>query len=152
MVIFRYMLVFVLSVILPRIEGTKDINLISTKVLQTESASGYLYPAGRIRKSTSEPAFGGYFIENFPVCLEKPDPVYPDSALNAGIEGIVNLMLLLDSLGVIEEVTIMSSSGSELLDQAAIDAAWRSKWLPAETNGAGVSVWTAVHYGFEIPE
>jgi len=152
MVIFRYMLVFVLYFIPPRIEGTKEINLISTKVLQTESASGYLYPAGRIRKSSSEPAFGGYIIEKFPVCLEKPDPVYPDSALNAGIEGNATVKLLLDSLGVIEEVVIVSSSGSELLDQAAIEAAWRSKWLPAETNGVGICVWTAVFYGFEIPE
>ena len=88
----------------------------------------------------------------FPECMYRPIPEYPDSARDCGIEGSVLVSLYLDSIGNIIEVEIYRSSGSDILDQAAIDAAWRSKWTPAQRTGVGVSVWTSVYYEFVHPE
>ncbi len=88
--------------------------------------------------------------EVFPECMYRPLPDYPDSAWHNGIEGDVLVGLYLDSIGTIMEVEIYRSSGSDLLDQAAIEAAWHSRWTPAQRNGEGISVWTAVSYKFEL--
>lgn len=88
--------------------------------------------------------------EVFPACMFRPLPEYPDSARDNGIEGDVLVGLYLDSIGTIMEVKITRSSGSDLLDQVAIEAAWNSLWTPAQRNGEGISVWTTVSYKFEL--
>lgn len=40
-------------------------------------------------------------IEKLPVCLERSNLVYPDSAMNTGIAGEVYVVILLDSIKVI---------------------------------------------------
>lgn len=50
---------------------------------------------------------------------------YPPAAVARGLEGEVRLLLELDDDGTIREVGIAASSGHPLLDQAAVNAAFR---------------------------
>lgn len=52
-------------------------------------------------------------------------PHYPRELLDAGIEGEVLLMIRIDAHGRVMERSIHQSSGNELLDAAALDAAQR---------------------------
>lgn len=47
---------------------------------------------------------------------------YPREAIDAGADGIVRLRFVLDSLGAVTEIGVLSGSGSESLDSAAVDA------------------------------
>ncbi len=58
--------------------------------------------------------------------------------------------LILDSIGTIEDIGVYQSSGSDILDRAAISAAWKTRWTPAQRNRVGVRVWTIIAYRFEI--
>lgn len=90
-----------------------------------------------------------YFIVIFPVCTYRPDPEYPDSAREAGIEGDVTVNIRINDNGTVEDVIVNQSSGSDILDQAAVSSAWATEWTPAQNNyGAGVDVWTSIKYSF----
>jgi len=67
-------------------------------------------------------------------------PPYPDLSRRLGESGTVRLQIVLDEAGAIRGVTIVKSSGSERLDQAA--AAWvRANWRyeAATRNGQPVA-------------
>lgn len=70
------------------------------------------------------------------------------------IEGTTVVKMLIDIDGTVADVEILKSSGSTLLDQAAIDAALRSKWKPAEHFYKGknykVRVWVSRPYKFKV--
>jgi len=88
--------------------------------------------------------------EVFPTCTYQPRPDYPAMALQAGIEGSVVLWVFVDSSGSVVDVQLYNSSGVNALDQAALSAAWNTRWTPAQNNGIPVSVWTTVTYNFSL--
>jgi TonB family protein len=53
---------------------------------------------------------------------------YPRLARERGIEGVVRVRFRLTSSGAVEKIEIVESSGSEILDKAAVDAANRATW------------------------
>lgn len=55
---------------------------------------------------------------------------YPDWARSRGIEGTVELLFTLSANGSVVEVKILHSSGSPLLDEAAIEAVRRASPYP----------------------
>ena len=55
-----------------------------------------------------------------PKPIKKVEPVYPESAKKAGIEGVVILEVITDEYGRVMKTTILRSIPE--LDQAAIDA------------------------------
>jgi len=77
---------------------------------------------------------------------EKPDPKYPPEARAAGIYGEVELQLVVDELGqVIRAVVIRSLP---LLAEAAIEAAYRARFSPAEREGKIIKVTGLITYKF----
>jgi protein TonB len=60
---------------------------------------------------------------------------YPPQAVAKGLQGEVRLLLILDPQGGVLDARVASSSGHALLDQAAADAAYAMRRIPA----AGVS-------------
>lgn len=63
-----------------------------------------------------------------------PAPVYPPAAVRDGIEGLVEVEIAVDSDGRPTDVLVVKTSGSKLLDEAALDAAKRWHFSPAESN------------------
>ena len=91
-------------------------------------------------------------VEVYPNCTYRPQPEYPDLARQAGIEGSVVLWVYVNTDGTVGNVTLYNSSGVGSLDQAAMDAAWNTRWSPAMNNGIPVTCWTTVTYNFTLQD
>jgi protein TonB len=61
-----------------------------------------------------------------------PKPKYPSIASSRGWEGTVYLMVKVSVEGISEEVTVHRSSGYESLDESAIEAVEKWKFIPAK--------------------
>ena len=76
-----------------------------------------------------------------PELLMLVPPVYPKDAQKKGIEGTVDLRVLVTEQGTVDKVEITSSSGHSDMDRAAVDAAKRTRFRPAIRNGERVAMW-----------
>ena len=96
---------------------------------------------------SSDPSTGG--TQN--VSLMIPfQPKYPRIALKNGIEGTVILKVKVDKQGTPYKVEISQSSGSDMLDNAALRAARKCKFSPAINNGNPVESTAYLFYKFII--
>jgi len=87
-------------------------------------------------------------VEEQPVAVEQPKPVYPEIARRAGIEGTVWIMILVDKTGKVRDVKI--TKGPEMFHESAKEAAWKSVWRPAIQNQKPVSVWVSYPIRFTL--
>jgi protein TonB len=80
-----------------------------------------------------------------------PAPPYPAMALKHEITGVVTLRVRVDALGRPVEVIVENSSGSKLLDDAALKFV-RARWhfVPAMQNGAAIEAYALVPINFVI--
>jgi len=85
-----------------------------------------------------------------PQVIDRSQPEYPSDALQAHMEGEVRLMVSLDALGAVEEIRIVTSSGSHSLDRAATDAVRSWHYRPARHAGAAVSGKIEVPVEFQL--
>ncbi|MCP4581709.1 MAG: energy transducer TonB [candidate division Zixibacteria bacterium] len=89
------------------------------------------------------------FYEEKPILIENIQPIYPEMARRAGIEGVVWVNVLISSDGSVRDVKIIKDSDANAgFEEAAIDAAMQSTWKPAISNGRPVAVWTAYKVQF----
>lgn len=91
-----------------------------------------------------------YYTMKKPKLLDRPKTEYPAEAKNAGIEGRTVVKVLVDTDGKITDAEILISSGNELLDAAAIKAAMKMRFTPAEQFGRKVRVWLSVPFQFKL--
>jgi protein TonB len=77
-------------------------------------------------------------------------PEYPREARNAGQAGTVIVRVEIDADGRPARVEIARSSGFPLLDEAAAEAARRSRYFPAIQQGRPVPTETEIPYRFVI--
>lgn len=61
-----------------------------------------------------------------------PKPKYPSVATSRGWEGVVHLLVKVSVEGDSEEVTVQRSSGYDVLDEAAVEAVEKWKFIPAK--------------------
>jgi protein TonB len=74
-----------------------------------------------------------------------PPPTYPKPAILRGVEGTVVLRIHVDANGKPMEVSIENSSGSRILDEAAlkfVKAHWT--FVPAQSAGQPIDSWGLV--------
>ncbi len=90
--------------------------------------------------------------EVFPVCTYQPRPDYPAMAAQAGVEGTVTLWVYVSTGGTVSDVRLYNSSGVNSLDDAALSAAWNTRWTPAQNNGIPVGVWTTLTVNFNLSD
>jgi protein TonB len=83
---------------------------------------------------------------------DTPRPDYPDSARREGREGSVLLRVLVDEQGRSKKIEINSSSGSEALDHAAIEALRRWRFHPARYGDQPVEGWLRVPIEFRLAD
>lgn len=81
---------------------------------------------------------------------ETPQPHYPDSARRDGNEGRVLLRVLVDEEGRAKAIEVNTSSGHEMLDQAAIAALKKWRFVPARASGKPVETWVKVPIEFQL--
>ncbi|MBC8181508.1 energy transducer TonB [candidate division KSB1 bacterium] len=75
-----------------------------------------------------------------PILLGKFEPEYPRKAREEGLEGSVELYLLLNKSGNVIQSKISKSSRHKILDNAAIEYANKLKFDPATRKGIPISV------------
>jgi len=93
--------------------------------------------------ATMPPVFNAAYLENTP-------PSYPITARRRNIEGKVLLHVEVSQDGLAESVTVLQTSGSELLDEAARVAVTAWKFVPAHRGNENVSAGVAVPIVFSL--
>ena len=84
-----------------------------------------------------------------PQPISTPAPRYPAQALRRGEEGTVMVSARISADGVPSSVEVARSSGSRLLDRAAVDAVRRWRFRPAMADGRPVEGRVQVPISFE---
>ncbi len=79
-----------------------------------------------------------------------PKPKYPGIATSRGWEGTVRLLVKVSVEGDSEEVTVQHSSGYDVLDEAAIEAVEKWKFIPAKRGDTPVSSSVIVPINFVL--
>lgn len=110
-------------------------------------------PAAAVAKSAPRPpAIRG--VTRKPVLPGQPPGIpYPRRARRRGLEGTVELKFLVTREGSVERVSIVRSSGHEVLDKAAKAAIARWRFSPALRNGVPVAAWTGrvIRFRLKVP-
>lgn len=86
-----------------------------------------------------------------PVPTDMPPPRYPADALRRGETGEVLLRVQVDERGLPADVEVLQSSGSRALDRAAVAAAQRWRFQPAQREGMVVAGSVEVPISFDRP-
>lgn len=87
-----------------------------------------------------------------PRILQKVDPVYPESARKEGVTGSVGVRIEVLESGRPGQVELQRSSGRASLDQAALDAVRRWRFVPAQVADTGrpVRCYTTLSVVFKL--
>jgi TonB family protein len=64
-----------------------------------------------------------------------PSQYYPAAAIGAGLRGTVRVRIGIDRGGCVAHVAVVTSSGTQLLDQAAMRMAFDYEFIPADEGG-----------------
>jgi TonB family protein len=70
-----------------------------------------------------------------PRAIHALQPEYPAQAMYGGVQGRVEIQFALSAAGVPSEMRVVDTSGSALLDGAALDALARWRFTPPEVAG-----------------
>lgn len=98
-------------------------------------------------------AYGTEFSPKFVIgSASNPFPRYPPMARRNGIEGQVVLSVNVSQDGKPLSVDVASSSGSRLLDEAALEAVQRWRFVPARQFGLPIKAHVAVPIRFQLLE
>lgn len=90
--------------------------------------------------ATSATGSGGQSGTSKPSILSKVDPIYPSAARLAGIQGVVTLQIEILVNGQPGGISVLRSSGHGELDEAAIMAVAKWRFVPAKDRSSGRSV------------
>jgi protein TonB len=82
--------------------------------------------------------------------LENPPPIYPVLSRRLGEQGRVVLRVLVDPAGRAQEIQVRGSSGHARLDDAALQAVRRWKFLPARRGAEAVAAWVLIPISFRL--
>lgn len=109
-----------------------------------QKTSGRVDPNAIAAKSAdTDPTFDAAYLNN-------EAPYYPQSAKNRGIQGQVLLEVAVKTDGTALNIRIIQSSGSSILDEAALDAVRNWKFVPAQRNGQIVQANVIVPIEFKL--
>jgi protein TonB len=82
--------------------------------------------------------------------LNNPPPAYPAVSKRAGEHGRVVLRVRVDADGRVEAIEVQSTSGYPRLDEAALAAVRRWKFVPAKLGERAVAGWAIVPVNFTL--
>ncbi len=83
-------------------------------------------------------------------CPQRQPPAYPSAARRRGLEGSVQLRVTLAASGELDSVIVIASSGSPLLDDAAVAAVRRWRCEPARVDGVAVAAVALQRINFSL--
>lgn len=89
-------------------------------------------------------------FEKAPEVRHLAKPVYPDLARQAGIEGIVQILVTIGVDGKVVDARVAASDVTRAMDRAALEAAWKCEFRPAEQAGKKVQVTVMLPFEFRL--
>ncbi len=101
----------------------------------------------RIEDDGPPPDFVPY--EKAPQPIKQVQPLYPEIATRAGVEGTVWVKIWVDKEGKARKAVVMKSD-AELFNQSATEAAMQWVFTPAMQHNGPVSVWVAIPFRFKL--
>lgn len=100
-------------------------------------------PAPEVKAAVTTPVFDAAYLNN-------PPPHYPAAAKRRNVEGRVVLDVRVSEAGRPTHVSVINSSGSDLLDDAAFKAVSNWQFTPAQQNGSAVAANVHVPVVFKL--
>lgn len=82
--------------------------------------------------------------------LDNPSPAYPRRSARLGHEGEVVLEVLILADGSVGDIRLLESSGYDRLDETAMEAVRRWRYVPATQNGEAIDYWFRQPINFEL--
>ncbi|AXI01534.1 energy transducer TonB [Aquirhabdus parva] len=82
--------------------------------------------------------------------LKQPEPIYPDAARASGDTGKTIVRALINVNGLVDDVSVKKTSGSALLDRAAMQAVKKARFKPYRENGVAQAVYTLIPIEFNL--
>jgi protein TonB len=82
--------------------------------------------------------------------LHNPPPDYPRMSKRLGEQGKVVLKVLIGANGAAQKVELVTSSGFERLDNSALDAAMRWRYVPGKRGGVAEAMWYQIPIQFTL--
>ena len=80
--------------------------------------------------------------------LVRPD--YPEEARDKNVEGIVELVALVDTTGSVEQIQIVGGTGEPMLEHAAAKAILECRYRPYRIRDEARRVWAAFRIAFSL--
>lgn len=131
----------------PTLPGTLD-------EINGAKGPGAAEPAGHVGSiglTTPEPAIGEFVVvDTYPALVKSIEPIYPDLPREAGIEGVVRVLMLVGLDGHVARAVVAPGGSVPMLDEAALVAARGCVFTPALTNNHPVKVWVSRSYRFSL--
>jgi protein TonB len=128
----------------PAVASTGSLAMVAAEIPASGSGSetGTSAPAGPAAGSTASANTDGGSPRGIiaPGILSKTEPTYPSAARQAAQQGTVVLKVQILETGRPGEISIVRSSGSPLLDAAAVDAVEQWRFIPAKDRSSGRAV------------
>jgi protein TonB len=90
-----------------------------------------------------------YPFDEPPVLTSYEQPTYPEQAKQAGLEGRVNVKILVGIDGSVERVTVLNAS-EPIFETAALEAASRCQFKPAKQEGKPTKSFVMVPFEFKL--
>ncbi len=87
-------------------------------------------------------------FEKAPEIVNMDNPVYPEIAKEAGVEGTVLVRVLVGDDGFVKDMFVIQSI--PMLDEAAAEAAWTAVFKPALQKDRPVAVWMVIPINFSL--
>ena len=84
--------------------------------------------------------------------LVPPDVVYPESAREAGVAGTTLIRALININGIVDDAKVQKTSGSVILDRAAVQAVKKARFKPYRENGTAQAVYTLIPIAFSLDD
>ncbi|MFN2455686.1 MAG: energy transducer TonB [Pyrinomonadaceae bacterium] len=104
-------------------------------------------PARLMPKPLMKPISGGVLNGS---AISLPAPVYPETARRVRAGGTVSVEVVIDEQGKV--ISARATSGSQMLQQSAIQAARQARFAPTKLSGQPVKVAGIITYNFKIAE
>lgn len=134
----------------PQIEESPPPAVAQQPVIQEAPAPQPVAAAPKVAEPEPQPApviepprFGVAYLKN-------PAPAYPSLSRRIGEEGRVVLRVLVATNGKPEKVEVEDGSGSERLDNAALDAVKKWQFIPARRDNQPISAYVLVPVKFSL--
>ena len=97
------------------------------------------------------PARGEWvYVEELPAPIREVKPGYPEIARQAGVEGTVQVHVLVGTDGRVRDAVLSKTIQVPMLNDVALAAARQWVFTPGLANGKPVACWTAIPFWFRL--